>query len=456
MGQVIMRGKDQLKWDPWGRLTSVMTDTYTWKASYDALGRRLQTTHTAKCSDTFGKDKVLVTTSFYDPEQEFLEIGVNYDREMFWKHYGSISCDALTDSFGNSLTLLHDVLGNLSAVVSAQETIPNQAYPSVYGPQELPSEEATLFAYAQSLTWQSHRLDPTGLIWLGARYYDPQGGRFLSPDPISHPICLDLYAYANGDPINNVDLDGRFASKVYDITKTTVVDALYSHRFHGGLRAFGGLAEAGVGACLGMIPSPFCVTQIGGVLLVGHGLDNYRAGYDQAVSNQPREPITIQILQKSGMSHNAAHMANDLGMILGTMGTTAVRGVVSVESSIFRVPLEAMKAPVELNRFHKAAQGLSEVGQNNIRILRGWAKSKGWIKAPNSGGPEIWGHFREMKFKWNLRLKPERSMRDGLDFGSNIPRYDARLGENLPYSYINPFNGNASIHKSTGTHLPLE
>lgn len=455
MGQVIMRGKDQLKWDPWGRLTSVMTDTYTWKASYDALGRRLQTTHVVKCNDS--KEKVLVTTSFYDPEQEFLEIGVNYDGKIFWKHYGTLSCDALTDSFGNSLTLLHDVLGNLSAVVSAQATIPNQAYPSVYGPQELPSEEATLLAYAQSLTWQSRRLDPTGLVWLGARYYDPQGGRFLSPDPISHPISLDLYSYANGDPINNFDPNGRFASKVYDITKTTVIDTFSSHRFHGSLRALGGLTEAGVGACLGMVPSPFCITQIGGALLVGHGLDNYQAGYNQAISNQSREPITIQILQKSGISHNAAHMANDLGMILGTMGATGGLRSVPVESPAFRVPLTATKsAPLELNRFHKAAQGLSEVGQNNIRILRGWAKSKGWVKAPNSGGPEIWGHFRETKFEWNLKIKPEASFRSNLKIGSQAPRFDARLGVSEPYYYLNPFTGNGGPTSHNGTHVLLE
>lgn len=49
----------------------------------------------------------------------------------------------------------------------------------------------------------------------------------------------------------------------------------------------------------------------------------------------------------------------------------------------------------ELNRFHQAARNLSEEGQNNIRILRGWAKSKGWVKVPNSGGPEKVGNFTE-------------------------------------------------------------
>ena len=62
---------------------------------------------------------------------------------------------------------------------------------------------------------------------MGARYYDPKGGRFLSPDPIAYPLCLDLYAYANGDPINYIDPNGRFASQAYHSTKHTVVSTVH-------------------------------------------------------------------------------------------------------------------------------------------------------------------------------------------------------------------------------------
>lgn len=41
-------------------------------------------------------------------------------------------------------------------------------------------------------------------------YYDPTSGRFLSPDPLGHEASMDLYSYANGDPINECDPDGRF------------------------------------------------------------------------------------------------------------------------------------------------------------------------------------------------------------------------------------------------------
>ncbi|MDR3624555.1 MAG: RHS repeat-associated core domain-containing protein, partial [Chlamydiales bacterium] len=90
-----------------------------------------------------------------------------------------------------------------------------------------------LLSYAQSLTWHSQAQDPTGLIWMGARYYDPKCGRFLSPDPIGHPILLNLYAYANGDPINYFDPDGRCYTFLYQAVGTSVISTLNSPSFRG-------------------------------------------------------------------------------------------------------------------------------------------------------------------------------------------------------------------------------
>jgi hypothetical protein len=109
----------------------------------------------------------------------------------------------------------------------------------------------------------------------------------------------------------------------------------------------------------------------------------------------------------------------------------------------------------ELNRFDQAAQNLSETGQNNIRILRAWAKSKGWEKMPNSqGGPETWGNINSLKnkFEWRLKIKPEASFREGLQTDSKVPRASARMEEGL---YINPFTGETGGVK-IGGHLPLE
>src|SRR5581483_3789004 len=213
MGEAISHGQKQLSWDPWGRLIQVTDASFSWEASYDALGRRLQTRYTTSGEQT------LVTNSFYDPAEEFQEIGVQVAEKIFWKIYGPNTCDAISDETGASVTLIQNALRQLISVVSPQGTYPSEKLPSAYGPLETPSTPSNLISYAQSLSWHSKALDPTGFIWMGDRYYDPKSGQFLSQDPVSYPFCLDLYAYANGDPINYYDPDGRFLSPVYQTIK---------------------------------------------------------------------------------------------------------------------------------------------------------------------------------------------------------------------------------------------
>ena len=54
----------------------------------------------------------------------------------------------------------------------------------------------------------------TGLYYLNYRYYDPNLGRFISPDDASYinpnnVNGLNIYAYCNNDPINNIDPTGH-------------------------------------------------------------------------------------------------------------------------------------------------------------------------------------------------------------------------------------------------------
>jgi len=58
---------------------------------------------------------------------------------------------------------------------------------------------------SQSLGWRGKRVDETGLIYLGARQYDPQAGRFISADPLGINGSLDLYSFAQADPANFFD-----------------------------------------------------------------------------------------------------------------------------------------------------------------------------------------------------------------------------------------------------------
>jgi RHS repeat-associated protein len=59
----------------------------------------------------------------------------------------------------------------------------------------------------------NERFDPeTGLQYLHARYYDPNLGRFLTPDtwdPMLPGVDFNRYAYAGNDPVNASDPNGH-------------------------------------------------------------------------------------------------------------------------------------------------------------------------------------------------------------------------------------------------------
>jgi RHS repeat-associated protein len=62
------------------------------------------------------------------------------------------------------------------------------------------------------MAWRGHYIDPTGLYYLGTRYYAPDSGSFLSADSLGHRATPDLYQAFNGNPISYFDPDGRLAT----------------------------------------------------------------------------------------------------------------------------------------------------------------------------------------------------------------------------------------------------
>jgi RHS repeat-associated protein len=48
----------------------------------------------------------------------------------------------------------------------------------------------------------------TGLHYNWHRYYDPETGRYLTPDPIGLAEGMNLYAYVQNDPVNLIDPEG--------------------------------------------------------------------------------------------------------------------------------------------------------------------------------------------------------------------------------------------------------
>ena len=158
--------------------------------------------------------------------------------------------------------------------------------------------------HAKTLCWHSKSTDPTGLIWMGTRYYDPKAGRFISPDPLGHPICMDLYTYAGGDPVNYFDPDGRFSSPVYSTIGPTSI---------------AGLHPSSICTIREYCPSyPF---KVGSVKLANGGI-----GFVNGIDNTAEEAFAkaLQLSNYAGgvKIHGVYNASNDLGRDL----IEAIRG----------------------------------------------------------------------------------------------------------------------------------
>ena len=100
-----------------------------------------------------------------------------------------------------STKLLTDQTGNPVQAVA-------QYY--AYGREQAPGSLAGL---PTEYTFTGQRLDNTGLIYMNARYYDPELGQFLSPDTlIADPTNLfdyNRYMYARGKSLRYNDPTGH-------------------------------------------------------------------------------------------------------------------------------------------------------------------------------------------------------------------------------------------------------
>jgi RHS repeat-associated protein len=225
-----------LIWDGLGRLIQVTerdstNDGYNWSALYDGLGRRLRTTYTPVQSGIPNAVSGIQIDSYFDPQVEFLEVGVAVNGQRTWKVYGPDvggryggaqgigGLEAtIRESDGLATGILNDYFGHALATYVTNWNWSPTRYAG-YGPVPgFPAPQLSLnLPVAESVGWRGYRFDPSGLIWMGARYYDPVSGRFLSPDPLGHEGSLGLYSYAGGDPINSLDPTGECSNSAQDM-----------------------------------------------------------------------------------------------------------------------------------------------------------------------------------------------------------------------------------------------
>ncbi len=234
-----------LSWDARGRLHSVIerdvnNSGYNWSAVYDPLNRRLQTTAVLVTNGVTFNYQPSTINQYYDPQVEFLELGVNYGSTTEWKlygpdlngKYGGLNGIGGLDAVSPVLNLfdptISDERGNVLGVLINGVMSWNSARPTGYGAvpgyQPLPLANGASLSLASA--WRGRWADITGYYQIGLRPYDPVSGRWLTYDSVWNEIDASGMSYCGGDPINRADPDGRLSASASSSQLTLGVNSV--------------------------------------------------------------------------------------------------------------------------------------------------------------------------------------------------------------------------------------
>lgn len=125
-----------------------------------------------------------------------------------------------------------DALGSITAVSNDSGTVLERFGYDAYGKRRLPNGTdgaVTPTTTRRGYTGHEH-LDEVGLIHMNGRIYDPQLGRFLSPDPmVSDPGFtqgFNRYAYVYNNPMRLVDPSGFNPIEIFSLSNHEVSERL--------------------------------------------------------------------------------------------------------------------------------------------------------------------------------------------------------------------------------------
>ena len=108
---------------------------------------------------------------------------------------------------------LYDLQGNIVCLLDQQrgKVVETYCY-SIYGEEEIINDRGRSVSdssVGNPWRYKGKRVDKEiGLMYFGYRYYDPEVGRWISPDPAGVIDGPNLYAYARNNPMKYVDYFG--------------------------------------------------------------------------------------------------------------------------------------------------------------------------------------------------------------------------------------------------------
>ena len=145
-----------------------------------------------------------------DINREHTEVLETYDhdgkaRETY--SYGKGRASYLNNQTGDSYNYLTNQSGSVTGLTKDGQAVASSSY-NLYGARKTSTDTTgNPFAY------NGESRDDTGLDYLRARYYDSQGGTFLTedsyPGEVTDPLSQNRYSYVQNNPVNYTDPSGH-------------------------------------------------------------------------------------------------------------------------------------------------------------------------------------------------------------------------------------------------------
>lgn len=392
-------GKTVFQFDALGRLIAVEKGKEHVKYTYDAWGRRLTKqvdsesgpktyryfylgSYELGCIDEQGKIVELrLPSNPNDPDRAEI-VSIELNNRVF--------------------VPVQDIQGNVRCLVDlkTKQVVESYKY-SAFGSETIFNAEGKPISESRinnPWRYQSKRKDgETGLMYFGQRYYDPQIRRWISPDPLGTIDGPNPYTFTRNNPFKYVDPFGLASEAKHacacgyckrgegchcrgeiteridqcqclgiacchetrlNITSAGIdlsaiarmgadrIGAILSNpHFHGSMQAFGGLAEAGVGAGMTYVTAGAAAPV--GWPVMAHGIDQFFTGLQTAITGEYRDTVSSYLLQQTGMSRENATFVNDCISVAGTVGGTAAIRSAQLTAYYFRLPT-ILKKPSKL------------------------------------------------------------------------------------------------------------
>lgn len=186
------QGNTTYQWDHRGRLTKVtLANNEEINYSYDAVGRRISTNHNSVTKEfLYDLWDVVLDINSDGSKVDYINNPYNYDEKL----------RQITTST-NPLYFIQDHLGSTIALADNTSNIVERIQYDAFGQ----SSNSLLTRYL----YTGREYDNlTQLTYYRVRWYDHQQNRFLTEDPIGFEGGMNFYAYADNNPINNLDPNG--------------------------------------------------------------------------------------------------------------------------------------------------------------------------------------------------------------------------------------------------------